>query len=140
MYKCYLAKVLELSRHAPWNFHVQLRPLEEPFCTQHVHLDDLLLQSRCRAGFAAHFTSLPKMFLTPAFVAGFTRVLMRHKPGMLKTPVFFTSFEAISTKVLSNSELAFCFKPCSSASFLVIWPLVITLTLLAFIDFIGGSM
>merc|ERR1712087_958187 len=54
------------------------------------------------AGFAATFTSLPKMFLTPAFVAGFTLVLMRHKPGIANTPVFLTSFVAMSTKLLST--------------------------------------
>merc|ERR1740138_472123 len=90
------------------------------------------------AGLAAHLTSLPKTFRTPAFVAGFTRVLRRHKPGMLKAPVFFTSFAAISIKVFSSSELAFCFNPCSSANFLVIWPFVITLTLP--FAFIGGNM
>merc|ERR1711862_664851 len=67
------------------------------------------------AGFAATFTSLPKMFLMPALVAGFTRVLMRHKPGTVNTPVFFTSFVAISTKLLNTCAHSFVFKPCSSA-------------------------
>merc|ERR1719324_1752867 len=93
------------------------------------------------AGLAATFTSLPNMFLTPAFVAGFMRVLIRHNPGILKTPVFFTSFAAISTKDLSRSELAFCFKPCSSANFFVICPLVMTLAAVPlFMDFMGGSI
>merc|ERR1719284_2352185 len=56
------------------------------------------------AGLAATFTSLPNITLTPAFVAGFVRVLMRHKPGIANTPVFLTSFVAIATKLLSTFE------------------------------------
>merc|ERR1712118_226523 len=94
----------------------------------------LLLESCCWeclhnffCGLRSDFDLLPKMFLTPALVAGFMRVLILHNPGMLKMPVFFTSLAAISTKDLSRSELAFCFKPCSSANFFVICPLVMTL-------------
>merc|ERR1712006_76963 len=54
------------------------------------------------AGFALTLTSLPNIVLTPALVAGFVRVLMRHKPGMANTPVFFTSFAAMFTKLLST--------------------------------------
>merc|ERR1739842_94715 len=47
-------------------------------------------------GLALTMTILPKISLLPALVAGFTRVLIRHRPGMVKTPVFFTSAVAIS--------------------------------------------
>merc|ERR1719178_421661 len=90
------------------------------------------------AGFAATFTSLPKMFLMPALVAGFTWVLMRHKPGIVKTPVFFTSFVAMSTKLLKTCAHSFVFKPCSSAIAFKKAPLLIAFA--AFIDFIGAMV
>merc|ERR1719310_716575 len=94
------------------------------------------------AGFAATFVSLPKMFLTPAFVAGFVLVLILHSPGTVNTPVFLTSAQAISTKEARKSEQAFCFKPCSSASILVTAPLVMGLVAAAFmdVDFIGAMI
>merc|ERR1711865_779055 len=64
------------------------------------------------AGFAFTFVSRPNIMRTPALVAGFTRVLIRHRPGMVKMPFFFTSLEAISTKLLSSSEQAFTFISC----------------------------
>merc|ERR1719454_1413962 len=36
-------------------------------------------------------TTLPKTSLLPAFVAGFTRVLILQRPGRVNTPVPFTS-------------------------------------------------
>merc|ERR1719504_570287 len=93
------------------------------------------------AGFAATFTSLPKMFLTPAFVAGFPLVLMRHKPGIANTPVFLTSFVAMSTRLLSTVEQALVL-----ISFLVAMafnkaPLVMAFFAApAFMDFMGGNM
>merc|ERR1711953_553462 len=35
----------------------------------------------------------------PALVAGFMRVLMRHRPGIVKMPVFFTSAVATSARL-----------------------------------------
>merc|ERR1712050_600104 len=67
------------------------------------------------AGLALTFISLPNMTLVPALVAGFVRVLIRHKPGMANTPVFFTSFVAMLTKLLSTSEQVFDLNPCSVA-------------------------
>merc|ERR1711988_2099081 len=43
------------------------------------------------AGFALTFISWPNAILTPAFVAGFARVLILHRPGIVKIPVFLTS-------------------------------------------------
>merc|ERR1719473_1196535 len=91
------------------------------------------------AGFAFTLVSLPNMILTPAFVAGFKRVLIRHTPGTVKTPDALTSFVAMATMLLMTSEQAFCFKPCSVANDFVMAPLVIALPP-AFMDFIGGSM
>merc|ERR1719226_14303 len=94
------------------------------------------------AGFALTFTSLPNTFLTPALVAGFVRVLMRHKPCIVKMPVFFTSFVAMSTIVFKTSEQAFCFKPCSVASAFAKAPLVMGFAeaFIDFIDFIGAML
>merc|ERR1712124_165181 len=76
------------------------------------------------AGLAATFTSLPNMVLTPAFVAGFTRVLMRQRPGMVKMPFFFTSLVPIVTKLLIILAHAACFSSCFVASSLVMAPLL----------------
>merc|ERR1712228_735801 len=46
------------------------------------------------AGLALTITILPKISLLPAFVAGFRRVLIMHKPGIVHLPTFFTSFVA----------------------------------------------
>merc|ERR1711904_334895 len=92
------------------------------------------------AGLAATFTSLPKMFLTPALVAGLVLVLIRHKPGIAKTPVFFTSFVAMATKLLITSEQVLGFKSFSLAIAFSKAPLVMAFAAAAFIDFIGGNM
>merc|ERR1719197_2086443 len=89
------------------------------------------------AGFAATFFSSPNIILTPAFVAGFTRVLMRQRPGIVKIPFFFTSLVAMATKLSNTSRQTFCFNSCSSASAEVKAPLVMTLLLLAFIAFMA---
>merc|ERR1719254_123347 len=54
------------------------------------------------AGFAFTITTLPKISLLPAFVAGFVLVLRRHKPGRAKTPDFFTSVVAIAARLSST--------------------------------------
>merc|ERR1719149_127943 len=93
------------------------------------------------AGFAFTLVSLPNIILTPALVAGFRRVLMRHTPGMVNTPAFFTSLVASATRLLITSEQALCFKLCSVASALVKAPLVMALPFApAFIDFMGGNI
>merc|ERR1719174_3659512 len=79
------------------------------------------------AGCAFTFFSSPNIILTPAFVAGLTRVLMRQRPGMVKMPFFFTSAVAIATKLSSTSEQAFCFNSCSVAIAFVKAPFVIAL-------------
>merc|ERR1719213_445181 len=92
------------------------------------------------AGFAFTFTSLPKTLRTPAFVAGFVRVLMRHNPWIVKMPVFFTSFVAMSAMLFKTSEHTFCFRPCSVAIAFAKAPFVIAFLAPAFIDFIGGNI
>merc|ERR1719420_2072785 len=52
------------------------------------------------AGFALTITTLPKTSLFPALVAGFIRVLILQTPGMVNTPVLFTSCVAISARLL----------------------------------------
>merc|ERR1711918_105639 len=67
------------------------------------------------AGFAFTFTSLPKTLRMPAFVAGFTRVLIRQRPGSVKTPFFLTSVVAMATKLLIILEHVDCFNSCFAA-------------------------
>merc|ERR1712066_692953 len=51
------------------------------------------------AGFAFTITTFPKTSLFPALVAGFMRVLILQTPGIVNTPVLFTSFVAISARL-----------------------------------------
>merc|ERR1712129_691539 len=59
------------------------------------------------AGFAFTSVSLPKMILLVALVAGFLRVLILARPGMVNTPVFFASAAPISqvTQELGDNTL-----------------------------------
>merc|ERR1740129_1790863 len=52
------------------------------------------------AGLALMMVILPNISLLPALVAGFMRVLMRQRPGKVKTPDFFTSAVPISARML----------------------------------------
>merc|ERR1740116_814801 len=52
------------------------------------------------AGLALMMQILPNISLLPALVAGFMRVLMRQRPGKVKTPVFLTSAVPISARLL----------------------------------------
>merc|ERR1719231_304616 len=94
------------------------------------------------AGLAATFTSLPNIVRMPAFVAGFTRVLMRQRPGMVKMPVFFTSLVAIVTRLLMILEHAACFNSCFVASSFDMAPLLMALApaFADFMDFMGGNI
>merc|ERR1712141_481229 len=52
------------------------------------------------AGFAFTICILPNISRFPALVAGFTRVLILQRPGMVKRPAFFTSAVATVARVL----------------------------------------
>merc|ERR1719326_2898470 len=58
------------------------------------------------AGLALTFTILPKISLLPAFVAGFVRILSLAKPGIVKTPAFFTF--AVATSANLSRRPAHC--------------------------------
>merc|ERR1719265_1649475 len=53
------------------------------------------------AGFAFTLISWPKAILLPALVAGFLRVLILQRPGIVKMPDFFTSVVPISARLAS---------------------------------------
>merc|ERR550514_1626507 len=86
------------------------------------------------AGFAFTFISWPNITLTPALVAGFTRVLILKRPGRVKIPVFFTSVVATAAKLVRRPEHTLVFISCCSESILMRAPLVMTL-LAAFVVF-----
>merc|ERR1719336_451154 len=46
-------------------------------------------------------TTFPKTSLLPAFVAGFNRVLIMHKPGSTNLPALFTCCVPISAKLFT---------------------------------------
>merc|ERR1711890_89095 len=50
------------------------------------------------AGLALTMTTFPKTSLLPAFVAGFKRVLIMHRPGSTNLPALFTCCVPISAK------------------------------------------
>merc|ERR1719155_203552 len=79
------------------------------------------------AGFAFTMTVLPKISLFPALVAGFMRVLIRHKPGRVKMPVLLTSFVAISASDPMIFRHADFLSSLSAARASAIAPLVIAL-------------
>merc|ERR1719478_551238 len=103
------------------------------------------------AGLAFTFLISPKISFVQAFVAGLTLVLMRQRPGMVKTPVFFTSFAAMSPRLLRIAEHSLFFMLCSVARVEIKAPFVITAPLffavfmafiafIAFIAFMGAMM
>merc|ERR1719235_2077162 len=53
--------------------------------------------------------------LTPAFLAGLTRVLSMHRPGMVNLPAFFTSVVASEAESSSTFETCAFFNPLLSA-------------------------
>merc|ERR1719453_2650498 len=94
------------------------------------------------AGFALTFISCPKTILTPALVAGFTRVLILQRPGIVKIPVFFTSAVARVAKLARRPLHTFVFISCFSAISLTRAPLVMALPpafiAFAFMVFMGA--
>merc|ERR1719183_2041120 len=95
------------------------------------------------AGLAFTFISLPNAILTPALVAGLTRVLILQSPGIVKMPVFFTSVVASVAKLSRSPEQTFVFISCCSASVLMRAPFGMTLlpdfmAFIAFMVFMGA--
>merc|ERR1711924_504915 len=68
------------------------------------------------AGLALTTTSLPKITLFPALVAGFWRVLIWQTPGMMNLPALFTSLVAIAARLPMTWEQTDFFKSYSVAS------------------------
>merc|ERR1719261_883737 len=79
------------------------------------------------AGLAFTFTSWPKAILTPALVAGFTRVLILQRPGMVKMPAFFTSAVARVARLARRPDITLVFISCCSARVLTRAPFVMAL-------------
>merc|ERR1719361_2865457 len=68
------------------------------------------------AGFAFTTTSLPNIMRFPALVAGFVRVLILHKFGIVNLPNFFTSLVAIPARLPIILEQTDFFTSCFPAS------------------------
>merc|ERR1719488_150889 len=97
------------------------------------------------AGFAATLTSLPNITRVPAFVAGFFRVFMMHRPGIANLPTAFTSFAPKSASAPITLVTSRRFNLNEDAMPSAIPDLDIARTPPAFIDFIAfiavfGSM
>merc|ERR1711865_858261 len=94
------------------------------------------------AGLAFTFISWPKAILSPALVAGFTRVLILQRPGIVKIPVFFTSAVARVAKLTRRPLHTFVFNSCFSAINFTRAPLVMALPpafmAFAFMVFMGA--
>merc|ERR1719367_1792192 len=89
------------------------------------------------AGLALTMHILPKISFLPALVAGFMRVLMRHRPGMVKMPVFFTSAVAISARLANTLPATAFFSSHFAARASAMAPLVMAA---AFIAFMGAMV
>merc|ERR1719476_358608 len=68
------------------------------------------------AGLALTMTTFPKTSLLPAFVAGFKRVLIMHKPGSTNLPALFTCCVPISAKLFTAFAQTAFFKSVLSES------------------------
>merc|ERR1719498_571661 len=91
-----------------------------------------------RAGFAFTIITLPKTSLSPALVAGLTRVFTMHIPGKVNLPFFLTSLAAMSARLEMILPATFCLSSNSSAMLFERAPLVMALVAPAFfIAFIG---
>merc|ERR1712178_570929 len=75
------------------------------------------------AGFALTFISCPNAILTPALVAGFTRVLILQRPGIMKMPDFLTSVVAMVARDPRSPEATLVLISCCSASIFTRAPL-----------------
>merc|ERR1712125_157917 len=91
------------------------------------------------AGLALTMVILPNISRLPALVAGFIRVLMRHRPGTVKMPDFFTSSVAISARLLMTLEATVFFSSHLVATASAMAPLVMALPP-AFIAPMGAPM
>merc|ERR1740121_2793811 len=84
-------------------------------------------------------TVCPNICFCPAAVAGFTRVLMRHTPGTVNLPVFFTWSALRPASALRTFEHSLLFRPVCAESASAIAPLVNAfLPAAAFIAFIAA--
>merc|ERR1719481_2397267 len=73
---------------------------------------------------AATVTTLPNISRLPAWVAGFTRVLIMQMPGMVHFPAFFTSLVATLLRLSRTLDTSDFFNSVSSASAWAKAPLV----------------
>merc|ERR1711977_704346 len=97
------------------------------------------------AGFAFTLISWPKAILFPALVAGFLRVLILQRLGIVKMPFFFTSVVARVAKLSRIPEHTLVLSSCCSASVFTRAPLVMTLlpdfiAFMAFMVFMGAMV
>merc|ERR1719362_1897993 len=75
------------------------------------------------AGLAFTITTLPKISFLPALVAGLTRVLIMHKPGMVNLPTFLVSLAPKAARAFKTDTTCPFFNSASSASFRAMAPL-----------------
>merc|ERR1712232_851162 len=68
------------------------------------------------AGLALTMTTFPKTSLLPAFVAGFRRVLIMHRPGSTNLPALFTCCVPISAKLFTAFAHTAFLRPVLSES------------------------
>merc|ERR1719245_2682506 len=68
------------------------------------------------AGCALTATTFPNISLLPAFVAGFTRVLINTMPGTMSFPVFLTCEAATSARAPNILEQSDFLAPVASAT------------------------
>merc|ERR1719229_1867411 len=92
------------------------------------------------AGFAFTITTLPKISLLPALVAGFTRVLIMHTPGIVHFPALFTSRVATLARLSRIFDTSDFFSSVASANSCARAPLLsaVIAFMPLFIAFIGA--
>merc|ERR1719378_177952 len=90
------------------------------------------------AGLALTMTSFPNAILLPAFVAGFTRVLILKRPGSVNFPIDFTCSAAMPARFSTTCLHTLLFIPIS-AEIACTKPVFVIALGPAFIGFFIGS-
>merc|ERR1719284_1377068 len=85
-------------------------------------------------------TTLPKTSLLPALVAGFLRVLILARPGMVNTPLLFTCSAAMVARLSRICEACFLFSSQSPAIASRRAPFFMAAAFIAFMAFMGAIL
>merc|ERR1711972_870745 len=120
----------------PMNDHDEAEPNRRRHCrpyTTCLRADAGRAFTTVLAFIALTITVCPNISFLPAAVAGLRRVLMKHSPGTVNLPFFFTSDAPTSARTLRIWEQSFFFRLVFADNASAIPPLLKAVTFFAFI-------